>query len=192
MVAVAALVLVAALLLRQAPGSPGGSAPSGSAPAATATAGLPTATPTGSIPTASPQTPPSPSASPLSADATAALAAATTFESARAAGRWTEAWAVLSADSRTQFGSLAAFAQAEGAYNAGGGTTFTMATPTQDPDLLSPTYLGNIYAEVAAHADIARAWLVFANHPNIRGASAGSEGLLVAPVGGQWLVWIAH
>lgn len=187
-----AVVLLAVLLLRQASLAPVGTEPTSSPTPPTSAAEVATATPPESPATISPQVTASPSPSSLGGDASQALAAATAYESARAGGRWAEAWASLSADSHAQFGSLTAFERAQTAYNAAGGTTFTLATPSQDPDLLSPTYLGDVYTQVAAHADIARAWLVFANHPNVRGASAGSEGLLVAPVGGQWFIWVAH
>ena len=67
-----------------------------------------------------------------------------------------------------------------------------MMPPTKDPDLLGPAYLGEVYADVVAHADVTRAWLVPVVHPKVNGASAGSEVLLVAPVGDRWVGWIAH
>lgn len=41
-------------------------------------------------------------------------------------------------------------------------------------------------------ARASRAWLVFVDHPNVRGAGAASVVLLVAPIGDRWFVWIAH
>jgi hypothetical protein len=135
---------------------------------------------------------PPPSPTVASGDAATASATALAYESARAAGNWQQAWALLSDYSRHQAGSLAAYEQGQTAYNGAGGTSFTMTSPTQDPDLISPTYLGDVYADVVTHGDIRRAWLVTVEHPRVNGASAGSEALLVAPVGARWLVWIAH
>lgn len=149
--------------------------------------------------TASPASPATASSRPqssavasVSADAAAALAAATAFETARAAGQWQAAWSLLSDFSRSQIGSVANFQHLETAYNDSGGSVFTVNQPTQDPSLLSPELLGEPYDDVKARADIGRGWLVFVAHPNVEGASAGSTGLLVAPIGDRWVVWIAH
>ena len=53
-----------------------------------------------------------------------------------------------------------------------------MMPPTKDPDLLGPAYLGQVYADAVADADVTRAWLVPVVHPKVNGASAGSEVLL--------------
>ncbi len=99
---------------------------------------------------------------------------------------------MLSGYSQAVIGSLAKYEQIEKAVNAGGGTTFKIEDPTQDPDLLAPEFLGQAYLDAQARADISRAWLVFVEHPKVRGASAGTLGLLVAPIGDHWYVWIAH
>lgn len=99
---------------------------------------------------------------------------------------------MLSAYSQSVIGSLAKYEQLEKTYNASGGTTFKLQDPTQNPDLLAPAFLGQAYVDVHAKADISRAWLVFVEHPNLRGASAATIGLLIAPIDEHWYVWIAH
>lgn len=121
-----------------------------------------------------------------------ALSVATQYESARAGGDWQTAWGLLSDFSRASIGSLAAYKSLESAYNRDGGANFKLQEPTQNPDLLGSAFLGQPYIDAQAHADITRAWLVFTDHPDIRGASAGSVGLLVAPIEDRWYVWIAH
>ena len=114
------------------------------------------------------------------------------YESARAGGDWQIAWSLLSNYSRTTIGSLAKYQSFEDAYNRGGGTKFKLQEPTQDPDVLGPDFLGPPYLDAKGRSDIGRAWLIFASHPSVRGASAGNVGLLVAPIGDHWYVWIAH
>ena len=133
-----------------------------------------------------------PSPSVASGDAAPVAATALAYETARASGDWQQAWSLLSDYSRSQAGSLATYEPGQAAYNAAGGVSFTMMPPTKDPDLLGPAYLGEVYADVVAHADVTRGWLVSVLHPKVNGASAGSEVLLVAPVGDRWVVWIAH
>jgi hypothetical protein len=131
----------------------------------------------------------SPSATP---DASAALDLARRFETARAAGRWSDAWALLSADSQATIGSLDVFETEERAYNAAGGTVFEIQDPSRDPDLVA-TFLGADGARIASEADTSRGWIVFVGHPDVQAASAGTTGLYVAPlVSGEWRIWIVH
>jgi hypothetical protein len=128
----------------------------------------------------------------LSADATTALDLATRWETARAAGRWSEAWAVLSAQSQATIGSLATFEANERADNDVGGAVFTIQDPTRDTDLVA-SFLGADEAQSAKVSDASRGWLVFIQHPAVKGASAGSTGLYVAPLSsGEWRIWIVH
>lgn len=151
-------------------------------------------TPSGSLretSTLAPSAPPS--ATPVADDSATARAIATEYETARASGNWERAWSMLSAASQRLFGSLAKYEELERAYNAAGGTTFEVGDPTQDPELLRPEFLGReTYLDVQSKADLKRAWLVFVNHPKVKGASAASTGLLVAPIGDHWYVWIVH
>lgn len=132
------------------------------------------------------------SPSPHPADRSTARNVANRYETARASGDWQTAWSMLSAYSQGLIGSQAKFEQLEKAYNASGGTTFELQEPTQNPDLLGPEFLGQAYLDARAKADMRRAWLVFVDYPNVRGASAGTIGLLVAPIDDHWYVWIAH
>lgn len=137
---------------------------------------------------------PSPSATPAPSpdDSTTARTVATRYETARASGDWQTAWSMLSAYSQGLYGSLAAFERIESAYNASGGSTFEIADPTRSPDLFAPEFLGQAYLDATVNADIDRAWLVMVNHPDVKGASAASTGLLIAPIGDRWSVWIAR
>lgn len=138
---------------------------------------------------------PEASASPASevGDMREAAATAAAFETARASAAWSAAWVMLSAYSQAQYGSESMFAATEASYNAAGGTTFTLANPTRNPDLLDLTFLGAPGADAEAHADFSRAALVFANHPKVRGASEASRAYLIAPVAsGVWQIWIVR
>jgi len=117
---------------------------------------------------------------------------ATAFETARAAGAWPEAWAVLSPFSQKRFGSLSAFGGTEAADNAAGAADFVIGDPSRDPDLLDPAFLGEaLFFDLKGNAQLERAWLVGVRYPGVTGASAGSEDLVVAPLAdGTWRVWI--
>jgi hypothetical protein len=68
-----------------------------------------------------------------------------------------------------------------------------VAQVTRDPDLLNSIFLGAPYDDAAQTADVRRASLITINHPDVEGASAASEGLLIAPLpNGDWKVWIVH
>ena len=128
----------------------------------------------------------------LGSDAADALDLATRFETARAAGRWPEAWGLLSDRSKGAIGTLAAFQSEETAYNASGGADFVIQAPTQDPELLA-NFLGASQHEIAQQADLTRGYLVFVMHPQVKAASAGTTGLFVAPLAsGDWKIWILH
>ncbi len=154
--------------------------PSSPAPSSSADSQPPSATAT---------TTPVPS---LSADAATALDVATRYETARARGQWPDAWALLSAQSQAQVGSEPAFMANEAAYNASGGTVFSIQAPTQDPDL-EANFLGAMAQEIAAVADANRGYLIFIQHPDVQAASAGTTGLFIAPlISGEWRIWLVH
>ena len=134
------------------------------------------------------------SASPSVPDADAALAldAATTFEAARASGTWPVAWALLSPYSQGLIGTIADFGRTETAYNASGGSRYGIDPPTQNPDLLSAAFLGDVYSDVVAKADSSRAWIVVVEHPDMHAVSAATTTLVLAPNGNTWRVWIGH
>jgi photosystem II stability/assembly factor-like uncharacterized protein len=127
-----------------------------------------------------------------SGDAATALDVATRFETARAGGQWSLAWGLLSDQNQAALGSVAAFGQSEAAYNADGRSVFDITAPTQDPELVAAA-LGMSRSAIASEADVTRGFVVFVQHPQIKGASAGSEGLFVAPLpSGEWRIWIVH
>lgn len=193
--AVALGLLVLAVVARTWPMAP---TPSGSPPASATQAGAPTPLPATPSPTPPPSEPPSPSPSspPPSAtenaDAALARTLAAAYETARAGGDFARAWAMLAPTSQAAIGSLTRYAELEAAYNAAGGTSFEVGDPTRDPALFGPDFLGQAYLDVAATADLERAWLVFVDHPAVRGASAGTRALLIAPVGERWFIWLAR
>lgn len=129
---------------------------------------------------------PSPSLDPTSA---AAEQTAREFETARATGDFETAWSYLGPATRAVFGNEQTFAAQEAAYNATGAAVFKIAAPSRDPDLLDPSNIGNAASDYVAST----AWYVGINHPNVDGASAGFEGLVVAQgIDGEWHVWIVH
>ena len=126
-------------------------------------------------------------------DLAGAKLVATAFETARAGGDWQTDWQLLSPFSQKKFGSVEAFIRGETAYNAQGGSTFVAADPTRSGDLIAPEFLGtDLFFDLKGNADIERAWFVGIAHPDVSGASAGSESLVVAPLrdGGAWRVWV--
>jgi len=128
----------------------------------------------------------------LSPDGTMALDVARLFETARAGGQWSVAWALLAYQSQAKLGSLASFATIETAYNVQGGTAFLLQAPSRDPNLIA-AFLGASQAAIASEADTSRGFLVFAQHQNVKAASAGTTGLYVAPLrSGGWRVWLVH
>ena len=138
-----------------------------------------------------PSTSPSSSLDPQ--DLIAVTATAKAFETARATANWMEAWEMLSLYSQALYGSESTFSATEGSYNAEAGSEFALAEPTRNPDLLDLSFLGAPGADAQAHADISRGALVFANHPNVRGASEASRAYLIAPVAsGEWKVWVVR
>jgi hypothetical protein len=59
-------------------------------------------------------------------------------------------------------------------------------------DLLAPEFLGNeLFFDLKGKAQLERTWFVSVAHPDVRGVSAGSEDLAVAPmIDGSWRVWV--
>lgn len=139
--------------------------------------------------------PPSPSESGATQpadDLATALDLATRYETARAEGRWVDAWNLLAPLSQLRIGTLARFAEGETAYNASGGSTFVIQPPTQDAEQVL-LFVGAIRPEIERDADWDRGFLVVISHPEIEAASAGTTMLFVAPLRtGDWRIWIAH
>jgi len=188
---IASLVLVVAACTGAL--QPSGPAGTKSPPDATPEAVIspsPAATPTEFV-TVTPSS--STTAAPTDPIAASATRIAERFERARSSGDWTTSWNLLSAFSQRQFGTPSAFETSEAAYNSAGGRRWLVAQVTRDPDLLDSTFLGAPYDDAAQTADVRRASLITINHPDVAGASAASEGLLIAPLpNGDWKVWIVH
>jgi photosystem II stability/assembly factor-like uncharacterized protein len=100
------------------------------------------------------------------------------------------AWNMLSAYSQRVFGSEASFATAEADLGQRTNYTYSQADPTQGAGTLSLQNLGpSIWADLAASADIARAYVVVETFP---GTSEPAESLVLAPLSatGEWRVWV--
>jgi hypothetical protein len=139
--------------------------------------------------------PPSPSESGATGpadDLATALDRATRYETARAEGRWADAWNLLAPLSQLRIGTLARFAEGETAYNAAGGSIFEVQPPMQDPEKVF-LFISAMRDEIEREADVSRGWLVFTLHPDVQSASAGTTTLFVAPLkSGDWRIWIVH
>lgn len=196
LIGAALIVMTAVLALGRLPTAtpPGGAGASGSS-GGTVVETSPSSSPASTAPALAGS--PSESASPersteYALDRETARSIAEQYETARADGNWQAAWALLAPYSRQSIGQISDFIAAQTAYNDAGGAVFEIAEPTQDPDLLNAQFLGEPYRDVERNAVVARAYLVFINHPNVRGASAASTALVVAPADGKWMVWIAR
>lgn len=189
------VMILAAIAISRLPASTTQPGSTSSLPTASSTTPGVTATATASeSPGASPTNSPSvtPSAG-SQVDLEMARFLAAEYETARAGGDWQAAWALLSPFSQRMIGSISDFEAIQDAYNQSGGSTFELAEPSRDPDLLSEAFLGEPYRDMLTTADPSRAHLVFINHPDVAGASAASTAIIVAPVEGQgWMVWIAR
>jgi len=184
-----ALIVAGCAGALQPSGSPGTKAPPDATLGATVSPS-PAAAPT-ELATDAPSS--STTAAPTDPIAAFATRIAGRFERARASGDWTTSWTLLSAFSQRQFGTRSAFERSEGAYNSAGGRHWVVAQVTRDPDLLASIFLGAPYDDAAQTADAQKAALITINHPDVAGASAASEGLLIAPLpNGDWKVWIVH
>jgi len=144
--------------------------------------------PTSSPPSDTP--PPSPS---LSIDAATALEMARKYEDGLTTGHFDSVWLMLSPWSRMTIGSYATFADAEAREIAILGATVDIASPSRDPSLLDPAFLGARAADLAATADPSRTYVVSILRPTVDGAAAATTNLVVAPLiggGNAWRIWI--
>jgi hypothetical protein len=125
------------------------------------------------------------------ADAAAALEFARKFEDGVATGHLDNAWTFLSPWSQRLFGSPAAFEGAASGFGPAPGTSYIVETPTQDPDLLDPAFLGSRAVDIAATTDPTTVFLVSVRYPDADGAAAGTQNLVVArTVTGEWQIWL--
>jgi len=135
----------------------------------------------------------SPVASPAVADAAAALRIVDAFERERADGPRARAWARLALRTQQAIGTEADFERLADAFVAGGGRGYRIVGLTQDVKRLNAAAIGETWRDVAEATADGRVWVVDVLHPDVRGASAGSEVLVVAvdPTG-EWRIWIVH
>jgi hypothetical protein len=148
----------------------------------------PSPSPTSSPPSDTPR--PSPS---LSIDAATALEIARKYEDGLTTGHFDGVWPMLSPWSRTTIGSYATFADAEAREIAMLGAAVNIASPSRDPSLLDPAFLGARATDLAATADPSRTYVVSIRHPTVDGASAATTNLVVAPLmtgRNPWRIWI--
>jgi hypothetical protein len=138
-------------------------------------------------PSGSPAATPSPS---LSADASVVLEFVRKYEDGLTTGHQDASWRFLSPWSRSTVGSATTFYDAEQRIVASMPGPVVVETPSRDPDLLDPAFLGPRAADLAAVADPARTFVVAVRHPGVDGAAAGTENLVVAPIDGDWRIWI--
>jgi hypothetical protein len=159
----------------------------------------PTASP--AAPTASVATPPGRSAptpittpAPTSIDEGSVVALVGTFETARSTGDRAAAWALLAPRSQRAIGGLSDFIRLADVSVADGGAEFRVVAATRESSRFDPLAIGDANAaDLASSLAAGSAWIVDVAHPAMRGASAGSEILAIAPgADGGWRIWIVH
>jgi hypothetical protein len=175
---------------------------SSSAPTPTVAASSPPAAMTAS-PVAPPETPPSPSAPPASQtpgptaaasaslsaaeDAATALATASDYLRALTAGRFADAWQLLSPESQGFAGSEEHFASERAAFYRTAGSRYQVSTPDRSEEALA-TWLASSFS-----GDAARAFVLRVDHPALGPNNSGWEMLITAPDGsGTWRIWVAR
>lgn len=119
------------------------------------------------------------------------------FERAVFEGDASGAWALLSDYSRQGPGGSDPFARWKAIVEEerrGHWAPALLQPPTQDWTVLHDAYSGAIEDDIKAVADASRGWVVWVLHPDVGAVSAGSEGLLVAPLrdGSGWRIWLVH
>jgi hypothetical protein len=162
----------------------------------TASPAAPTAS-VATLPTSPPGTPaPTPIAtpSPTSIDEGSVVALVGAFETARSTGDRAAAWALLAPRSQRAIGSMSDFIRLADASVADGGAEFRVVAATQESSRFDPLAIGDANAaDLASSLAAGSAWIVDVAHPAMRGASAGSEILAIAPgADGGWRIWIVH
>ena len=121
------------------------------------------------------------------------IATVSTFEQQRAGGDPQVAYDLLAPRWQATFGSLDRFRTQMRDYMGSGAREYRITGVTRDPSRLSPATVGDAWPDIEPAAETGAAWVVDVRHPNVRGASAGSEVLLVAPdPTGRLRIWILH
>ena len=158
-------------------------------------AGSPTASPAaaGTKSPASSATESAAASVPAGDDQAAVVEAVSTFEQQRAGGDPKVAFDLLAPRWQAVFGSVERFRKQMADYIGAGAREYRITAVTRDPARVSPEAIGDAWSDVANAAAAGRAWIVDVRHPGMRGASAGSEVLLVAPdESGRLRIWVIH
>lgn len=123
----------------------------------------------------------------------AVIATVSTFEQQRAGGDPKVAFDLLAPRWQAVFGSVEQFRKEMSDYIGAGAREYRITAVTNDPSRVSRDAVRDAWPDIAAAAAAGRAWVVDVRHPGMRGASAGSEVLLVAPDGtGELRIWVLH
>jgi hypothetical protein len=140
-----------------------------------------------SSPTASGAANPAPS---LSADATVARELVRKYEDGLATGHEDIAWGFLSPWSQRDIGSLAAFVDRARALAQDAPGPVVVEDPNRDATVIAVALVGPRAADLAAVADPDRTFVVPVRRNGTDGTVASTEYLVVAPIDGEWLIWI--
>jgi hypothetical protein len=159
----------------------------------------PTSSPSPTSATAGPSTPATPMASSSATatvtpadDAATATDVAERYERAVAGGDWPTAWAAL-AEGPFRPETYQEFVRSGESPLASAYRRFDVSAASRDPALLETWIDASLAADLAVRADPSRAYVVLVRHPDVVGASAGEEALVVAPLAdGNWRIWRAH
>ncbi len=138
-------------------------------------------------PSVSPTIAPSPT---LSADALVAREFVRKYKDGLGTGHADVSWRVLSPWSRTTVGSFSTFSDGARRIAAASPGLPLVEDPSRSPDLLDPSFLGPRAADIAAVADPDRTFVVSVRWPEVNGAAAATENLVVAPIDGDWRIWL--
>jgi hypothetical protein len=139
---------------------------------------------------ASPTSPSAPQAA-TDGDALVAFEFARKFEDGVSTGHFDVAWTFLSPWSRRLFASRAEFENVATWFGPPPGISYVVETPTRNPDLLDPAFLGSRAADIAATTDPSTVFLVSVRYPDVDGAAAGTQHLVVArTLEGDWQIWL--
>ncbi len=105
----------------------------------------------------------------------------------------TLAWAELSPYSQRTV-SESDWASAMRALAGQSGPGYEIGPLTLDWTVLNSAYVGQEEADIRATSDPSFAYAVWVRHPGNPAISAGSEGLIVAPMadGSGWRIWLVH
>jgi large repetitive protein len=144
-----------------------------------------------------------PGETPMPGDAAKASALVDAYEHALVAGKWRQAFDMLSAADqagwlggdrmeippamRAEWGSLAPYVYERSAYFHSVAGRYTLSIPTHDAATLAFWTSG---MGIAAGADLGRGFIIRADYPALAGNNAGWEMFLAAPdTNGDWRIW---